>query len=267
MTQCGGDEALHWSAGKGSICYESWRGANGAILHNNALLCTFSTRLREHNIHRCWQLNNRCTQKNVIFLLNSIMLTQLWILNLQEMDYRGCMSWRHANKWHEDIHLAVSACARVCEDCKIYGESCRGGLGGSYVGDLIKNLVCKNRKAKAIHFCAKRHHESDQQEKTNAERRGCLMHAVLNNGGPTAAMEETCTLPGIWIIDNPNTTTVWGLVSVYINIKYILWILERRRASDSWRVSSKPLAGLQRVPLQWDTQGRYAARLPASEAQ
>lgn len=177
MTQCGGDEALHWSAGKGSICYESWRGANGAILHNNALLCTFSTRLREHNIHRCWQLNNRCTQKNVIFLLNSIMLTQLWILNLQEMDYRGCMSWRHANKWHEDIHLAVSACARVCEDCKIYSESCRGGLEGSYVGDLIKNLVCKNKKAKAIHFCANRHHESDQQEKTNAERRGCLMHA------------------------------------------------------------------------------------------
>lgn len=66
--------------------YKSWQGANGAMLHNNTALCTFSMRLKEHNIHPCWQLNNRCyppptphnKKKKVIFLQNSIIL---WTTN------------------------------------------------------------------------------------------------------------------------------------------------------------------------------------------
>lgn len=152
-------------------------------------------------------------------------------------------------------------CAHVCEDCKIYSESCRRGLEGGYVWALIKNLVCKNRKAKAIHFCANRHHESDHQTRKDKCRAQRLLHVQINNGGPTAGMEENSVLPGLCTIDNPNTTMVWGLVSVYLNIKYILWILEREQCQTAVEYR------LQRVPLQWDTQGRYAARLRASEAQ
>lgn len=248
MTQCGGDEALHWSAERGSICYESRRGANGAILHNNTLLCTFSTRLREHNIHRCWQLNNRCTQKKVIFLLNSIMLTQLWILNLQEMDYLGSMSWRDANKWHEDIHLAVRA--RVCEDCKIYSESCRGGLEGGYVRALIKNLVCKNKKAKACQQASWIWPNQTREDKCRAQR---LLHVQINNGGPTAGMEETLRVTRHLYYEQ--TEHKHGLGFGQCMFKYEIYSVNPREKQQCQTavVLSEPLAGLRRVPLQWDT--------------
>lgn len=44
---------------------------------------------------------------------------------------------------------------------------------------------------------------------------------------------KLCVLPGLCTIDNPNTTMVWGLVSVYLNIKYILWILEREQCQTA----------------------------------
>lgn len=109
--------------------------------------------------------------------------------------------------------------ARVCVDCKIYSVNCRGGLEGGDVRALIKNLVCKNKKAKAIHFCANRHHESDHQkrkDKCRAARTEKQWWTNCWDGG------KLRVLAGICIIDNPNTSMVWGLVSVYLNIKYSL---------------------------------------------
>ena len=65
--------------------------------------------------------------------------------------------------------------------------------------------------------------QSDHQTRKDKCRMQRWLHVQINNRGPAAGMEEKlCLVPGICIIDNPNTTMLWGLVSVYLNINCIL---------------------------------------------
>lgn len=103
-------------------------------------------------------------KKNVIFLLNSIMVIQLWIRNLRKMDYAACVSWRHTATWvtrrYKFFRAVFVKTARFMEYCG------RRGLEGGYVRALIKYLIPKNKKGKAISLfssTADGHRESDHR--------------------------------------------------------------------------------------------------------
>lgn len=159
----------------------------------------------------------------------------------------------------------MCACA---EDCKIYSEDCGGGLEGGYVRALIKNLVCKNKKAKAIRFGANGHHESDHQTRKDKCRVQRLLHVQINNSRPTAGTEENSLCNPVFVLLITQTRAWFGVWSVFIQI--LSTSCESWRAttvSDSLGASSDRLAWLQRAALQWDAHGRRAARLRASETQ